>query len=245
MTGIWEEKVVTEREGRAAELIKILIILAIIAFIVGCLFCFSSPFSEARFRNLEDPPRAGALKKGQAPKGIGQPAPTFDDLLDAIEWVESRGDANAVGDERPCASGSRAFCASWLARAKLSPKRYVVTERPDKSVYVNEYEAIGAYQLHKIYVDNCNRILRLMGGTGHYTYADRWDRNKSRFITNIVMAHYAMKDWKSKRWDMMGYLETAARTHKNPTLRNHESTKAYWLKIKNRLRGSGVGGSNL
>ena len=32
-----------------------------------------------------------------------QPAPpvvrhTFDDLLDAIEWVESKGDANAIGD---------------------------------------------------------------------------------------------------------------------------------------------------
>ena len=25
-------------------------------------------------------------------------APTFDDLLDAIEWVESKGDANAIGD---------------------------------------------------------------------------------------------------------------------------------------------------
>ena len=27
-----------------------------------------------------------------------KPEPTFDDLLDAIEWVESKGDADAIGD---------------------------------------------------------------------------------------------------------------------------------------------------
>ncbi len=41
------------------------------------------------------PDRAG----GTSPRPIVKsPALTFDDLLDAIEWVESKGDANAIGD---------------------------------------------------------------------------------------------------------------------------------------------------
>lgn len=94
---------------------------------------------------------------------------------------------------------------------------------------------VGAYQITKIYIDDCNRILRLMNFPDHYTYKDRWDRDKSRFMTNIVTVHYAYKDWKNKEWDMMGYLETAARTHKSPSRRNHESTELYWEKIKERL----------
>lgn len=105
---------------------------------------------------------------------------TIETLLDAIEWVESKGDVNAVGD-----SG----------------------------------EAIGAYQIHKIYVRDANRIL----GYDKFTYEDRWDRDKSRAMTSIVIQHYGDD------------IETMARSHKCPTKRYHESTKNYWYLVKKRL----------
>jgi len=158
---------------------------------------------------------------------VATPSYSFDDLLDAIEWVESRGAANAVCPDGCC---------------------------------------VGAYQLTEIYVDDANRIMRLfsdewapwvaedseirkavpahMDGQDIYffNYEDRWDREKSRMITNIVTCYYAGRDWSNKRWDMNGWLETAARTHKNPTERNSESTKEYWLKVKARLeKNAGTG----
>ncbi len=78
-------------------------------------------------------------------------------------------------------------------------------------------KAIGAYQLHKIYVRDANRIL----GFDIYSYEDRWDRAKSREMTSIVIQHYGEGD-----------IETMARTHKCPTDRYKESTKPYWLKVK-------------
>ena len=46
--------------------------------------------------------------------------------------------------------------------------------------------AHGAYQLHKIYVDDVNRIL----GRKVYTYADRMNRQKSRQMVTIYLNHY-------------------------------------------------------
>jgi len=46
-------------------------------------------------------------------------------------------------------------------------------------------QAVGAYQLWPVYVKDANRI----AGT-KYTLSDRYDRNKSREITRIVLAHY-------------------------------------------------------
>ncbi len=84
--------------------------------------------------------------------------------------------------------------------------------------------AIGAYQIWKIYVDDANRILTLQGKGKRYTYEDRWDKGKSREMTAIVIQHYGKGD-----------IETMARAHNCPPKRYSESTKKYWLKIKNYL----------
>lgn len=124
----------------------------------------------------------------------------FGDLLDAIEWVESRGDANAVGDGG---------------------------------------EAIGAYQLHRSYIDDCNRIMKLyekrlgravpiiIDGEEYYSfsYNDRWDKVKSRIITAIVILYYGKGD-----------IETMARTHKCPPKRYDDFTLPYWKLIKAQLK---------
>ena len=46
-------------------------------------------------------------------------------------------------------------------------------------------KAIGVYQLHKIYIDDVNRIY----GTT-YSHADRWDKSKSHEIVILYLSHY-------------------------------------------------------
>lgn len=122
--------------------------------------------------------------------GRGTEAPDFNDLLDAIERVESGENSRAVGDDGA---------------------------------------GVGAYQIHKIYVRDCNRILELQGSNERFTYEDRWDRNKSRKMTAIVIRHYGRGDY-----------ETMARAHNCPTKRYDKSTEKYWGKIKLELAKHGI-----
>ncbi len=133
--------------------------------------------------------------------------PTFDDLLDAIEWVESRGDVNAVGDYVLLVE-SDGFAPEW-----------------------GIYKAVGSFQLHEIYVDDICRIL----GKNKYTYADRWDRDKSRKMTEIYIMYYAgirtNVSYTTEQW-----YETMARIHNGgPDGYKKESTKPYWDKVKARM----------
>ena len=117
---------------------------------------------------------------------------TFDDLLDAIEWVESKDDANAIGDNG---------------------------------------NAVGAYQIWKIYVDDVNRIFKTWRPHPFqrmyiYTYADRFNKEKSREMVTIYLKHYG----KNKSFEAM------ARIHNGgPNGWKKECTKPYWLKIKARM----------
>ena len=120
------------------------------------------------------------------------PVLTFEDLLDAIEWVESKGDPWAVGDDGA---------------------------------------AVGAYQIHKIYVDDVNRILgyKLFKGEKFYPfdYQDRCKPEKSREMVSIYLNHYG------------GTFEEMARKHNGgPNGHNKESTKSYWLKVKSRMESA-------
>ena len=47
-------------------------------------------------------------------------------------------------------------------------------------------KAVGILQLHKVYVDDANRIV----GYKKYSYNYRYDVRKSEEITRIVLAHY-------------------------------------------------------
>ena len=108
---------------------------------------------------------------------------TFEDLLDAIEYVESGGDPEAIGD-----GGA----------------------------------AVGCMQIHPIMVRDVNRILCWDG----YTLDDRYDRYKSRQMCRIYLYHYCK--------DMS--LEDMTRCwNGGPTGYKKESTKKYWLKIRELL----------
>ena len=117
----------------------------------------------------------------------------MDRLLDAIMWVESKGDPRAIGD-----------CGN----------------------------AVGAYQIWKIYVDDVNRIVSLHHAVPDrhmFTYSDRFNPILSRSMTRIFIIHYGRDD-----------LERMARVH-NGGPRGHllASTLPYWKKVKAEMERSG------
>jgi len=113
---------------------------------------------------------------------------TFDDLLDAIEWVESKGDPRAIGDNG---------------------------------------NAVGSFQIWKIYVDDVNRILKSHPVNGVYLqhpYEHRLSKVLSRSMATTYLKHYG------------GTFEEMARKHNGgPQGHKKESTEAYWLKVKARM----------
>ena len=105
-------------------------------------------------------------------------------LLQAIEYVESSGDCNAIGD-----GGA----------------------------------AVGCLQIHKIMVDDVNRIL----GADRFTYADRYHRGKSYAMARIYFGHYCKgknDEYKARCWNG------------GPTGWKKKSTEKYWHKIQDYFR---------
>jgi len=103
-------------------------------------------------------------------------------------------------------------------------------------------EAIGSFQIHKIYVDDVNRLIKAepirynwAGPRSLYTYEDRWDREKSRAMTYIYILHYSsIAEWSgAERPTIMERFEAMARIHNGgPNGYKKKSTKAYWQKVK-------------
>lgn len=144
------------------------------------------------------PPEPGAsVARAEAP---AYKLYTFANLLDAMEYVESKGKADAVGD-----GGA----------------------------------AVGSFQIHKIYVDDVNRIIAKRGlRTPDFTYDDRLDPFKSRIMVTIYTEEYTdiragqifQNTFKIERF------EKAARNHNGgPWGWRKESTIAYWELVRARL----------
>jgi hypothetical protein len=142
---------------------------------------------------------------------------SFDDLLDEIEWKESKGIATAVGD--------------------------------------NGF-AVGAYQLHNIYVHDYYRITKEsrlgLPTTAELRLSKRW----SRRITKTVTQHYAHAAYPELAVTDIKFMEAAARVHngggdgwrndpgwfvrnRGYTLEQAKkkiaNTQAYWADVKARM----------
>ena len=103
-------------------------------------------------------------------------------LLDAIQAVESNGNERAIGDNG---------------------------------------KAVGAFQIHKIYVDDVNSF-----SSEKFTYEDRNDKEKSQKIVKLYLEHYG-KNYE-KKTGKKATNEVLARIHNGgPKGYNKEATKNY------------------
>lgn len=90
-----------------------------------------------------------------------------------------------------------------------------------KDAIGDDGKAVGIAQIHRILVDDVNRIL----GTKLYKYDDRLNPIKSREMFEIYMYHYA--------WDFLESYEKMARIwNGGPTGHNSTATISYWEKVK-------------
>lgn len=91
-------------------------------------------------------------------------------------------------------------------------------------------KAVGLLQLHKIYVDDVNRIL----GKKKYSYADRWNPQKSVEMTVIYLKHYG------RRYERLtgkkATYEVLSKIHNGgPNGWEKPATNKYWRKISKHL----------
>lgn len=89
--------------------------------------------------------------------------------------------------------------------------------------------AVGAYQIHEIYVKDANRI-----SGKSYTLEDRYDEKKSLEIVKIVTTYYG--NYYKKKTGKEVTPEIIARIHNGGALGwNKSSTISYWNKVKSKL----------
>ena len=90
-------------------------------------------------------------------------------------------------------------------------------------------KAVGAYQIHEIYVKDANRI-----SGKSYTLEDRYDEKKSLEIVKIVTTYYG--NYYKKKTGKEVTPEIIARIHNGGALGwNKSSTISYWNKVKRKL----------
>ncbi len=117
----------------------------------------------------------------------------WDRLVDAVIYVESRGNDSAVGD------GGK---------------------------------AVGCLQIHPIAVREVNRILVKYNLTANYTLNDRYSKEKSIEMFNIISEEYYCCEF----YDFIEYAEIVARRwNGGPRGDKKESTIRYWNKVKKEL----------
>ena len=92
-------------------------------------------------------------------------------------------------------------------------------------------KAVGVLQLHKVYVDDANRII----GKKVYTYADRYDVKKSEEMTKVVLTHYG-KCYERKTGKRCTD-EVLARIHNRGYSRwNDKLGERYWKRVQKFLK---------
>jgi len=124
----------------------------------------------------------------------------LNDLVEAIIWVESRGDTSA---------------------------------------YCKKEDAVGVLQIRPIMLKEVNRILDLKGSDYIFTLEDRWSRDKSIQMFNIVANYYH---------ETSSYEKIARCWNGGPKGLQKKQTKKYWRKVQKRLKkyeNSTAGESNV
>lgn len=82
-------------------------------------------------------------------------------------------------------------------------------------------ESIGAMQIKKIVVDDCNEYLKILKINKKYTYDDRWDVEKSKEMFILIQ----------KRYNKTNDIEKAVRIWNGGCCYNKEKTDNYYNKF--------------
>ena len=92
-------------------------------------------------------------------------------------------------------------------------------------------KAVGILQLHKVYVDDANRLV----GYKKYAYSDRYSVQKSEEMTRIVLTHYG-KGYERKTGKPCTD-EVLARIHNRGYSQWHDRLgERYWNRVKKYLK---------
>ena len=106
----------------------------------------------------------------------------------------------------------------------LSAIMFVESSYNDSAYNASE-DAVGCLQIRQCMVNDVNRILKRQGKTKRFCYEDRWCRNKSIEIFDIVCKHYG---WNTAE-------EIARCWNGGPRGINNPATVGYWNKVKNKI----------
>ena len=101
-----------------------------------------------------------------------------------------------------------------------------VESRGKEDAYCKREDAVGVLQIRPIMVKEVNRILGLIGSTNIYTLEDRWNREKSIEMFNVVASYYH---------ETSSYEKIARCWNGGPKGLQKKQTKKYWRKVQKRL----------
>jgi len=101
-----------------------------------------------------------------------------------------------------------------------------VESRCDTSAYCKREDAVGVLQIRPIMVREVNRILRLKGSSYTYTLEDRWSKDKSIEMFNVVANYYH---------ETSSYEKIARCWNGGPKGLQKKQTQKYWRKVQKRL----------
>ena len=93
------------------------------------------------------------------------------------------------------------------------------------SAYRADEDAVGAFQIRQVMVDDVNRILNRRNIPIQYTYEDRWCRDKSTEMFNIFCSYYGLETAE----------EIARCWNGGPRGINNPYTLGYWNKVELKL----------
>lgn len=101
-----------------------------------------------------------------------------------------------------------------------------VESRENDSAYCKREDAVGVLQIRPIMVREVNRILHLKGSSYIYTLEDRWNREKSISMFNVVVNYYH---------ETSSYEKIARCWNGGPKGLQKKQTEKYWRKVQKRL----------
>ena len=101
-----------------------------------------------------------------------------------------------------------------------------VESRCDTSAYCKREDAVGVLQIRPIMVKEVNRVLGLQGSSHIYTLEDRWSKEKSIEMFNVIANYYH---------ETSSYEKIARCWNGGPKGLQKKQTQKYWRKVQKRL----------